>query len=138
MKAAMHATVTHVPGGPFVGKADSGHAAVLDWSGGTDTAPSPVEMLLLSLGACSGIDVVSILQKARTPAESFRIEIAAERSEAHPRVFTKIHLTYVVKGKGIKETALARAIELSEEKYCSVSARIRDVANITSSYRIEK
>ena len=138
MKAAMHATVTHVPGGPFVGKADSGHAAVLDWSGGTDTAPSPVEMLLLSLGACSGIDVVSILQKARTPAESFHIEIAAERSEAHPRVFTKIHLTYVVKGKGIKEAALARAIELSEEKYCSVSAMIRDVANITSSYRIEK
>ena len=137
MKAAMHATVTHVPGGPFVGKADSGHAAVLDWSGGTDTAPSPVEMLLLSLGACSGIDVVSILQKARTPAESFRIEIAAERSEAHPRVFTKIHLTYVVKGKGIKEAALSRAIELSEEKYCSISAMIRDVARISSSYRIE-
>ena len=135
--SSMNATVTYVPGGPFVGKAESGHAAVLDWSGGADSAPSPVEMLLFSLGTCSGIDVVSILAKARTPVESFRVEIAGERSHAHPRVFTKIHLTYVVKGKGIKEAALARAIELSEEKYCSISAMIRDVARITSTYRIE-
>jgi len=136
--STMKATVTHVPGGPFVGKADSGHSALLDWSGGTDSAPSPVEMLLMSLGACSGIDVVSILEKARTPAQSFRVEISGERSSAHPRVLTRIHLTYVVKGKGIKEAALARASHLSEEKYCSVSAMIREVAKITSSYRIEE
>jgi len=134
----MNATVTYVPGGPFVGRSDSGHAAVLDWSGGTSSAPTPVEMLLMSLGACSGIDVVSILEKARTPVESFRVELSGERSEAHPRVFTKIHLTYVVKGKGIKTAALERAIELSEEKYCSISAMIRDVARIKSSYRIEE
>ena len=133
----MKATVTYVHGGPFVGSSDSGHATVLDWSGGTNSAPSPVEMLLMSLGACSGIDVVSILEKARTPVDSFRVEISGERSGAHPRVFTKIHLTYVVKGKGIKDKALARAIELSEEKYCSISAMIRDVAKISSSYRIE-
>jgi len=134
----MKASVTYVPGGPFIGKADSGHATVLDWSGGTNSAPSPVEMLLLSLGACSAIDVVSILEKARTPAESFRVELSGERAEAHPRVFTKIHLTYVVKGKGIKPAALERAIHLSEEKYCSISAMIRDVAKIKSTYRIEE
>jgi len=135
MKAAMHATVTHVPGGPFVGKADSGHAAVLDWSGGTDTAPSPVEMLLLSLGACSGIDVVSILQKARTPAESFRIEIAAERSEAHPRVFTKIHLNYRVAGRGLDRKQVERAVQLSKDKYCSATLMLGKTAAIT--YDIE-
>jgi putative redox protein len=134
----MKASVTYVPGGPFIGKAESGHTTVLDWSGGTNSAPSPVEMLLLSLGACSAIDVVSILEKARTPAESFRVELSGERAEAHPRVFTKIHLTYVVKGKGIKPAALERAIHLSEEKYCSISAMIRDVAKIKSTYRIEE
>lgn len=134
----MKATVTYVPGGPFVGKSDSGHATVLDWSGGTSSAPTPVEMLLMSLGACGGIDVVSILEKARTPVESFRVELSGERSEAHPRVFTKIHLTYVVKGEGIKPDALERAIELSEEKYCSISAMVGEVAKITSSYRIEE
>lgn len=134
----MNATVTYVPGGPFVGKAESGHTAFFDWSGGTNQAPTPVEMLLMSLGACSSIDVVTILEKARTPAESFRVELSGERAEAHPRVFTRIHLTYIVKGKGIKPAALERAIELSEEKYCSISAMVRDVARITSSYRIEE
>jgi len=134
----MNATVTYVPGGPFVGKADSGHSALLDWSGGTNSAPSPVEMLLMSLGACSAIDVVTILEKARTPVESFRIELSGHRSEAHPRVFTKIQLTYVVKGQGIKPAALERAIQLSEEKYCSVTAMVRDVARLSSTYRIEE
>lgn len=134
----MKATVTYIPGGPFIGVADSGHATVLDWSGGTNSAPSPMEMLLVSLGTCSAIDVVAILQKARTPAESFRVELSGERAQAHPRVFTKIHVTYVVKGKGIKPAALERAIHLSEEKYCSVSAMVRDVARITSSYLIEE
>jgi putative redox protein len=134
----MKATVTYVPGGPFLGRADSGHSTVLDWSEGTNSAPSPVEMLLMSLGACSAIDVVAILGKARTPAESFRVELSGERSDAHPRVLTKIHVTYVVKGKGIKPAALERAIHLSEEKYCSVSAMVRDMAKITSSFRIEE
>src|SRR5262245_57348972 len=134
----MQATVTYVPDAPFVGKADSGHEARFDWSGGSMSAPTPVEMVLMALGACSAIDVVSILAKARTPVEFFRVELSGERAEAHPRVFTKIHMTYVVKGKGIKPAALERAIELSEEKYCSVSAMIRDVARITSTYRIEE
>src|SRR5262249_27178179 len=134
----MNATVTYVPGGPFVGRSDSGHAAVLDWSGGASNAPTPGEMLLMSLGACSGIDVVSILAKARTPVQSFLLEPPRARSDVQPRVFKKIRVTYVVKGKGIKTAALERAIELSEEKYCSISAMIRDVARIKSSYRIEE
>ena len=136
----MKATVIHVPGAGFVGRADSEHWTSIDWtdkSGRHAGASSPMEMVLMALGACSAIDVVTILEKARTPAQSFQIELTAERAEAHPRVFTKIHVEYVVTGKGIKPVALERAIKLSEEKYCSVSAMLRDVARITSSYRIE-
>src|SRR5881296_3473582 len=141
LEVSMRATVIHVPGGGFVARADSKHWAAIDWSeatGGTDGAPSPVEMVLMALGACTAIDVLTILRKARTSPESLRVEIEGERSEAHPRVFTKIHVEFVVKGQGIKPAALDRAIRLSEEKYCSVSAMIRDVANITSSFRIEE
>jgi putative redox protein len=134
----MNATVTYIAGGGFVGRADSGHATVLDWSGGTNSAPSPVEMLLMSLGACSAIDVVGILEKSRTPAASLHLELSGERAKEHPRVFTNIHVTYVVKGKGIKAAALERAIKLSEEKYCSISAMVKGTATITSSYRIEE
>ena len=136
----MKATVTHVPDGGFVARADSKHWTALDWSeasGGTDGAASPMEMVLMALGTCTAIDVLTILRKARTPPESLRVELEGERSEAHPRVFTKIHVEFVVKGQGIKPAALERAINLSEEKYCSVSAMIRDVARITSSFRIE-
>lgn len=136
----MKASVIHVPGNGFLARADSNHWIPIDWSekmGGGNGASSPVEMLLMSLGACSAIDIVTIMEKARTPVESLRVELSGERSDVHPRVFTKIHLEYIVKGKGIKPEALERAIHLSEEKYCSVSAMVRDVAKITSSFRIE-
>ena len=136
----MNANVTYVPGSGFVARADSGHMANIGWSGTTgrgSEAPSPVEMVLMALGACSAIDIITILEKARTPVESFRVELTGERAEAHPRVFTKIHVEYIVQGKGIKPGALEHAIELSEEKYCSVTAMLGEVANITSSFRIE-
>lgn len=136
----MKASVIHIPGGGFVARSDSNHWTTLDWSvksGGTDAASSPMETVLMALGACSAIDIVTILEKARTPVESFRVELSAERSEVHPRVFTKIAVEYVVKGAGIKPAALERAMKLSEEKYCSVTAMLRDVARIKTSYRIE-
>ena len=136
----MQASVRYVPGGGFVARSDSNHAVVFDWaeqSGGTGSAATPVEMVLMALGACTAIDVVSILEKVRSPAASLRVELSAERSEAHPRVFTKIHLEYILKGEGIKPAAVDRAIKLSEEKYCSVGGMLGEVARITSSFTIE-
>ncbi len=104
---------------------------------GRDGAPTPMELVLMALGSCSAIDVVSILRKARTPAAALRVELAAERREEHPRIFTKIHLEYVVRGEGIKASALERAIKLSEETYCSVAGMLRGSVAITSSYRLE-
>lgn len=136
----MKATVTYVPGGGLIGLSESNHLTPMDWSNGTDkraAASSPVEMVLMALGACSAVDVITIMEKARTPLETLRVEMSAERSEEHPRVFTRIHLEYIVKGKGVQPAALERAIKLSEEKYCSVSAMIHDIARISSSFRIE-
>jgi putative redox protein len=136
----MKATVVHAQDGGFVGRADSGHEARMDWSiesGGTGGAGSPMEMVLMALGACSGIDVLTILRKSRTPPEALRIELSADRREAHPRIFTKIHLEYIVRGAGIKPAALERAIRLSEETYCSVAGMLRGSVEITSGYRIE-
>jgi putative redox protein len=136
----MKATVIHVNGGGFVGRSESGHWTSLDWAatnGGTDGAPTPMEMVLMALGACSAIDVVLILKKARTPAAELRVELAAERREEHPRIFTRIHLEYVVRGEGIKPAALERAIKLSEESYCSVAGMLRGNVELTSSYRLE-
>ena len=136
----MKATVIHVKDGGFVARSDSRHWTGFDWSeesGGTDGAPSPVEMVLMALGACSAIDVVSILRKSRTPSEELRVELTAERREEHPRIFTTIHLEFIVRGTGIKPPALERAIKLSEETYCSVAGMLRGTAEITSSYRLE-
>ena len=136
----MKAVVIHVKGGGFVGRSESKHWTVMDWSeatGGTAGAPTPMEMVLMALGSCSAVDVVQILAKQRTPVESLRVELDAERREEHPRIFTKIRLDYAVKGAGIREAALERAIKLSEEKYCSVAAMLRGSVEITSSHRLD-
>ena len=136
----MKATVIQIAGGGFVGRSDSRHWATFDWgesNGGTNGAPTPMEMVLMALGSCSAIDIVSILRKTRTPAQELRVELTAERREEHPRIFTKIHMEYVVKGEGIKPSALERAIKLSEQTYCSVSGMLRGNVEITSSYRLE-
>ena len=136
----MKAVVIHVKGGGLVGRSESKHWTVMDWpeaTGGAAGAPTPMEMVLMALGSCSAVDVVQILAKQRTPVESLRVELSAERREEHPRIFTRIHVEYVVRGEGIKEAALERAITLSEEKYCSVSAMLRGSVEITSSYRLE-
>ena len=101
-------------------------------------APTPVEAFLQALVSCSGVDVVSILEKRRKNIDAFRIEVTAERSDSHPKYFTDIHIEYIVSGDGITPRDVERAIKLSEEKYCSISAMIdRAKTNITSSFRIE-
>lgn len=126
------ATVTHLAGFTFDAEM-SGHHIMIDNTppGGDGRGPSPTDLLLASLAGCTAFDVVSILRKARQPLEGFSVRAEGERAEEHPRRFTRITLTYTVDG-GVDETVLNRAIELSEEKYCSVSASLKQPVEITT------
>jgi putative redox protein len=135
----MKAVVKQIEGCSFIGKADSNHWVSIDTKkevSGSDAAAHPMELVLLALGSCTGCDVISILQKKKVPLKDFEIHIDAERAEEHPRVFTKIHLEYVFVGTGLNPIHLERAIELSQQKYCPVSAMLRPSVPITTSYRI--
>ncbi|MCX7836087.1 MAG: OsmC family protein [bacterium] len=96
----------------------------------------PVELLLHALAGCSGMDVISILKKMKQPVEKFWIEVEGERASEHPKVFTKIHVTYFFQGQGLEPEKVERAIHLSHEKYCSVSAMLSKSCEITTSYVI--
>lgn len=123
----------------FTAETASGHKVVMDASveaGGLDQGPRPTELVLAGLGGCTGIDIVSILQKMQQPVKSVRMRITGERAEDHPRRFTKIHLKYIVAGAGLSEDRVARAVQLSVEKYCSVAHSLN--AKISYSFEIEK
>jgi putative redox protein len=108
----------------FIGESGSGHAVVMDGPpehGGRNLGVRPMEMLLIGLGGCSSFDVVSILKKARQAVESCEAFLEAQRADEDPKVFTRIHLHFVVKGRALKEAQVKRAVELSAEKYCSAS-----------------
>jgi putative redox protein len=107
-------------------------------NGGEETSLSPMENVLASLAACSSYHVVSILRKKRQDFSDYSVEMTANRREEPPRVFTSIHLKYVIKGKNVKEEAVKSAINLSEEKYCSVAGMLKKAVQITSSYEILK
>ena len=120
----------------FVGISPSGHAQVLDTNSKRASAATPVELLLIALGSCTAVDVVSIMRKKRERVTGYHVEIQGERSAEHPRKFTRMTLLHVVRGHNISEKALAQAIELSETKYCSVAATLRPTVEIISSYQI--
>ncbi|MBN1247180.1 MAG: OsmC family protein [Anaerolineae bacterium] len=123
----------------MVGETEDSPAIVVDSRGGkfgTHTGLSPMELVLVGLASCTAMDVVSIMAKKRQPMTNFQVKVDAERADDHPMVFTKIHVTYVAYGEGIDEKALTRAIELSEERYCSVQAMLKQTAEITNSYEI--
>jgi len=120
----MQATVKWVDGALFVGESGSGHSVVMDGPedlGGRNMGFRPMEMLLLGVGGCSIYDVMSMLKKSRQQVSDCRIEVAAERADAIPAVFTTIHLHFVVTGTDLKESQVKRAVSLSAEKYCSAS-----------------
>ncbi|MBT3322190.1 MAG: OsmC family protein [Anaerolineae bacterium] len=96
----------------------------------------PMQMILVALAGCSGVDVVNILQKKRVNFSDLKIEVSGERADTHPKVYTNIHLRYLIWGEGIKEKDLEQAIRLSEDKYCSVSAMLKSTAKIQSDYKI--
>ena len=123
----------------FVGESGSGHSIVMDGapdSGGRNLAARPMEMVLMGMGGCTAFDVVMILKKARQPIEDCIIELSAERAEEVPKVFTKIHVHYIVKGKGLSEKQVEKAIHLTAEKYCSVSIMLAQSAEITHDFEI--
>lgn len=133
------ATITLVDGLQFLAQTDSGHALVLDGrsdAGGKDSAPRPMELMAVSLAACTAMDVISILRKMQQTVTGFQVRVAGERAEEHPKKFLKIHLEYTVIGRSVAEDRVARAIELSETKYCSAMATLRPGVEITSSYQI--
>jgi putative redox protein len=123
----------------FIGMAPSGHSIALDGpkeSGGEETAIRPGELTLVALGGCTAIDVVSILKKMKVEFESFEVVVDAEPREEHPKYWTRIHIKYIFKGKNINESKVQKAIELSEEKYCSVSGLMKKAAEITYEFEI--
>lgn len=135
----MKARVKWIEKMAFVGESESGHAVVMDASpdvGGRNLGPRPMEMLLLGTGGCSSIDVILILQKMRQQVTDCYVEIDAERAESEPKVFTKIHLHFVVKGKDIKAEAVEKAVKLSAEKYCSASIMLGATAAMTHDFEI--
>jgi putative redox protein len=131
-----HATVHFAGEDLFVAITPSGHAQVLDTNHERASAATPMELLLIALGSCTAVDVISILHKKREQVTDYRVEVRGERRAEHPRSYTRMEVRHIVRGHNISEKAVAQAIELSETKYCSVAATLRPTAEIISSYDI--
>ncbi len=135
----MKTTVKWIDNVMFVAESGSGHSIVLDGAaegGGRNMGMRPMEMLLIGLAGCTAYDVVTILKKSRQRITDCRVEVGAERSEDVPKVFTRIHVHFVVTGHGLKEAQVQRAVTLSAEKYCSASIMLGKTASITHDYEI--
>ncbi len=135
----MKVEVKWVDGLRFIADGTSGHSIVMDGDhevGGSDTAPRPTELVLMGLGGCTGMDVISILKKKKQNVTGFELNIVGKRAENHPKKFTEITIEYIVKGRNISEEAVKRSVELSMNKYCSVKATLEGVANISYTYKI--
>lgn len=135
----MKARVKWVEAATFVGESGSGHAVVMDGpedSGGRNLGIRPMEMLLIGMGGCTAFDVVHILKKSRQPVTDCVVEIEAERAVTEPKIFTRIHVHFRVSGNGLAEKQVARAVELSAEKYCSASIMLGKVAAISHDFEV--
>lgn len=138
----MKAKIKWVEEVTFVGESGSGHSVLMDGPpelGGRNLGVRPMEMMLLGLGGCTSFDVMHILKKARQPVTDCVVELEAERAETEPKVFTRIHVHFVVSGDGLKESQVKRAVELSAEKYCSASIMLAQAGVvITHDYEINE
>lgn len=134
--ATYKATVQYAGDEFFIGTPPSGHALTIDTNGDRKSATTPVEMLLVSVAACTAADVISILLKKRQDVSDYRVEITGERADDHPRKFLKFHVHHIVHGRSVSAKAVADAIELSDTKYCSVAATVRPTAEITTSFEV--
>jgi putative redox protein len=123
----------------FVGEAGSGHAVIMDGPpdhGGRNLATRPMEMVLMGLGGCTAFDIMNILKKARQVVTGCEVNVEAERADGIPAVFTRIHVHYVVRGQGLVDKRVQRAVELSAEKYCSVTVMLAKSVAITHDYEV--
>jgi putative redox protein len=135
----MKATVKWAGKAGFEGRSESGHTVIMDGSpdiGGENRGPRPMEMLLLGMGGCTSIDVMLILGKGRQDVTDCVVHIDAERAPTEPKVFTRIHVHFVVSGRGLDPTRVEKAIHLSAEKYCSASIMLGKTATITHDFEI--
>ena len=136
----MKAQVKWVDGMRFAGMSASGHSVMMDTSskhGGTESAPSPMEMILMAVGGCSSVDVVSILRKARQDVINCEVMLDSERVDTVPAIFSRIHLHFVVTGRDLKEAQVKRAVAMSADKYCSASIMLGKAGvEITHDYEI--
>lgn len=120
----------------FIGTGYNGHAQVMDSKGDRNAGSSPVEMLLVAVAGCTAMDVISILLKKRQDVTGYDVQVTGERVAEHPRKFVRFHVHHIVQGRSVSEKAVADAIELSDQKYCSVAATVRPTAEITTSFEI--
>ncbi len=135
----MKARVKWIEGAAMLGESGSGHGIVMDGPpdlGGRNLGVRPMEMLLMGLGGCTQFDVLLILGKARQPVTDCVVELTAERAETDPKVFTSIHVHFIVTGRGLDPQRVERAIQLSAEKYCSASIMLGETATITHNFEI--
>ena len=136
----MNVRIKWIEGVAFVGESETGHAVVLDGApenGGRNIGMRPMEMLLIGMGACTSFDVVTILKKARQPIVDCVAEVSADRAGEVPKVFTKIHVHFVITGNNLNATQVERAVKLSAEKYCSASIMLAKSVEITHDFVIK-
>jgi len=137
----MKARVKWVQDVTFIGESASGHAVVMDGPpehGGRNIGVRPMEMLLLGMGGCTAFDVMLILKRGRQTVDDCEVELSAERAETEPKVFTHIHVHFIVSGRKLSEKHVKRAVELSAEKYCSASIMLGKTAEISHDYEIRE
>jgi putative redox protein len=135
----VRARIKWVEGVSFIGESASGHAIIMDGApdiGGRNIGMRPMEMLLIGMGGCTSVDVVHILRKSRQDVTDCVAEITAERAPTDPKVFTKIHVHFVVTGRELKPEQVGRAVKLSAEKYCSASIMLAKTAAVTHDFEI--
>jgi len=135
----MQTRIKWVEQASFLAESGSGHAVLMDGApehGGRNLGPRPMEMLLMGMGGCTAFDVMSILRKARQPVSDCVVELSAERAESGPKVFSSIHVHFVLSGHGLSDKHVARAVSLSAEKYCSASIMLGKTARITHDFEI--
>ena len=135
----MNISVNWVDGLLMVGKSDSGHTITMDGppeSGGENLGVRPMEMLLLGVAGCTMIDIVTTLKKMRQDLSHLETKINAERATDHPKVFTNIHIQFILKGQNLDEKKVDKAITLSAEKYCSASIMLGETATITHDFEV--
>ncbi len=135
----MNTTVKWIDGMMMVGESASGHTIVMDGPeelGGKDLGVRPMELLLLGMGGCTTVDVVSTLKKMRENVQDCRVEISAERADEHPKVFTAIHLHFIVEGDNLNDKKITKAVSLSADKYCSASIMLAKTATVTHNFEV--